>query len=60
MYKSFYADNALTAWPLFALGMFLLFFVVVVIWALVIKKPTDFDAMACLPFDDSPNPTVHP
>ncbi len=60
MYKSFYADSALTAWPLLALGLFLLFFLGVVFWALVLKAPADFDAMAALPLDDSTPPTVHP
>jgi cbb3-type cytochrome oxidase subunit 3 len=60
MYKSFYAGNALTALPLFALALFLVFFLAVVVWALAIKRPADFDAIAALPLDDSPTPRVKP
>ena len=60
MYKSFYAGNGLTALPLVALALFLLFFVAVVFWALAVKRPADFDRMAALPLDESPKPMVKP
>ena len=58
MYKSFYAGNTLTELPLFALGLFLVFFLAVVVWVLAFKRKADFDAIASLPFDDSPSPRV--
>ena len=60
MYKWFYAGNALVDLPLFALGFFLLFFAAVVVWATVLKRPRDFDAVAALPLDDSPRSTGAP
>lgn len=57
MYKSFYADNELTALPLFALGLFLVIFLSVVLWVLL-KRPQDFDVMAALPLDRSDQPEV--
>ena len=60
MYKSFYADNALTCLPLFALALFLVFFLAVVFWAMAIKRPADFDRLAALPLDESPRPRIQP
>jgi cbb3-type cytochrome oxidase subunit 3 len=60
MYKAFYAGNTFTALSLFALGLFIVFFLTVVFWVLAIKRPADFDAVAALPLDASPNPRVQP
>ena len=60
MYKAFYAGTGLTALPLFALALFLGFFLGVVFWALVVKRPADFAQLAALPLDESPTPRVKP
>jgi len=60
MYKSFYAGMELTALPLFALALFFFFFVAVVFWVLVLKRSSDFDAIAALPIDESPRPRARP
>lgn len=51
MYRWFYSDNALLDLPLAALAFFVLFFAAVVVWALAVKRPADFDAPAALPLD---------
>jgi len=50
----------LTALPLFALALFFFFFVAVVFWVLVLKRSSDFDAIAALPIDESPRPRARP
>ena len=56
MYKSFYAGSALTALPILALALFLVFFLLVLVWVLAVKRSSDFDAVAALPLHDLPDP----
>ena len=56
MWKAFYAGNAHLDLPVIALGFFVLFFLAVVVWAIALKRPADFTAVAALPLDDSPRP----
>lgn len=54
MYKQFFAGMEFTALPLFALGLFLVFFVMVGVRVFVLRARADFDAVAALPLNDQP------
>lgn len=53
MYKQFYAGMELIHLPLFALFLFLAAFVAVVVRT-VLKRASDYEAIAQLPLEDTP------
>lgn len=52
MYKQFFAGMEFTALPLFALALFLVFFVAVTVRVFALHRKADFDAVAALPLND--------
>lgn len=54
MYKQFFAGMEFTALPLFALALFMVFFVAVTVRVFALQRKTDFDAVAALPLNDQP------
>jgi cbb3-type cytochrome oxidase subunit 3 len=51
MYQWLYSDNPYRGYPLFALAIFLTFFVGVFVWAYWPRGARRFDSRAALPFD---------
>ncbi len=52
MYQWLYSDNPYRAYPLFALGVFLIFFVGVFVGAYWPRGATRFEGTAMLPLED--------
>ncbi len=52
MYQWLYQDNPYRAYPLFALGVFLVFFVGVFVWAYWPWRAVSLQERAALPLDD--------
>ena len=56
MKQEFYAGMAYTGLPLFTLLLFIAMFVGVLVWVLVLRRRSDFDAVARLPLADGTPP----
>jgi cbb3-type cytochrome oxidase subunit 3 len=52
VYKEFYASSTLKHAPLFAMGLFFLFFIAVLVRTFALKRRGDFEPMAALPLSD--------
>jgi cytochrome c oxidase cbb3-type subunit IV len=59
MYKQFYAGMSVAELPLFALFLFLAIFFGVVIRVFVVRKRSDFDAVASMPLVEPPEGARH-
>jgi hypothetical protein len=57
MWKTFYANMPSTTLPLFAMGLFIGFFVLMVLRVYAGKRAVDFAGLAQLPLADSSSPT---
>jgi cytochrome c oxidase cbb3-type subunit 4 len=52
MFRQFFAGMEWSFLPLFAMGVFLTVFTLVVVRVFVLQKRSEFDALAALPLDD--------
>ncbi len=52
MFKAYFANMEWTALPLFALGLFLTMFVLMLLRTFAFKRVTDYDSAAALPLHD--------
>ena len=54
MYREFFQGMSYTHLPLFALLLFVALFVGVLVHVLLVRRPSDYDALASLPLADAP------